>query len=220
MDAFAVDEVFEILAGATGAPATDVAVKRRRDPFQSLVACLLSAQSRDANTKAAADALLARAATPAAILALDEAEIARLIKPCGLYNAKAKNLKRLCAALIDDHDGRVPTDRAALMALPGIGRKCADIMLRFVYGEPAIAVDTHVFRVARRLGLSGRSTERGVAEDLERIVPARFKMGAHLALLEHGKRVCRARAPRCDACPLAHLCEHARKARGTAAPPS
>jgi endonuclease-3 len=217
MNAHDVVQLFEILAEQGEAPITDIGVKVRRSPFQSLVACLLSAQSRDASTKAAADALFARACTPATMLSLDEAEIARLIKPCGLYNTKAKNLKRLCAALVHDHRGEVPVDRAGLMALPGIGRKCADIMLRFVYGEPAIAVDTHVFRVARRLGLSASATERGVAEDLEARVPARFKMQAHMALLEHGKRMCRARAPRCAACPVAHLCDYARRERDAVA---
>lgn len=203
-----VEAIFQALAAAAEAPVTDVDVKRRGSPFRSLVACLLSAQSRDANTKRAADALFDRAATPEAILALDEAEIARLIRPCGLYNTKATNLKKLCRALVDDHGGVVPTGRAGLMALPGIGRKCADVMLRFVFHEPAIAVDTHVFRVATRLGLSdGRSAEQ-VARDLEAIVPERFAMAAHLLLLEHGKRICRARVPRCAVCPVAPHCRY------------
>jgi endonuclease-3 len=201
-----VDAIFEALAAAAGAPVTDVNVKRRRSPFRSLVACLLSAQSRDAHTKRAADALFDRAATPAAILALDEAEIAHLIKPCGLYNTKARNLKRLCRALVDEHGGAVPTDRAGLMGLPGIGRKCADIMLRFVFHEPAIAVDTHVYRVATRIGLSHGRTAEQVARDLEAVVPERFAMRAHMLLLEHGKRVCRSRVPRCELCPVAPWC--------------
>lgn len=201
-----VDAIFEALAAAAGAPVTDVNVKRRRSPFRSLVACLLSAQSRDADTKRAADTLFDRAATPAAILALDEAEIAALIKPCGLYNTKARNLKRLCRALVDEHGGAVPSDRAGLMALPGIGRKCADIMLRFVFHEPAIAVDTHVHRVATRIGLSHGRTAEQVARDLEAVVPERFAMQAHMLLLEHGKRVCRARLPRCERCPVAPWC--------------
>jgi endonuclease III len=208
MDRSEIEAIFEALAAAAAAPVTDVGVKRRRSPFRSLVACLLSAQSRDANTKRAADALFERAATPAAILALDEAEIARLIRPCGLYNTKARNLKKLCRALVDDHGGVVPSDRAGLMALPGIGRKCADIMLRFVFEEAAIAVDTHVFRVATRIGLSDGRTAEQVARDLEAIVPERFAMAAHLLLLEHGKRICRARAPRCAVCPVAPHCRH------------
>jgi len=208
MDPSDIEAVFEALTAAAAAPVTDVSVKRRRSPFRSLVACLLSAQSRDANTKRAADALFDRAATPEAILALDEAEIARLIRPCGLYNTKAKNLTKLCRALVDDHGGVVPTDRAGLMALPGIGRKCADVMLRFVFDEPAIAVDTHVHRVATRIGLSDGRTAEQVARDLEAVVPERFAMAAHLLLLEHGKGICRARAPRCAVCPVAPYCRY------------
>jgi endonuclease-3 len=203
-----VDAIFSGLAAVAGEPVTDVNVKRRRSPFRSLVACLLSAQSRDANTKRAADALFDRAATPEAILALDEVEIARLIQPCGLYNTKARNLKKLCRALVDEHGGVVPSERAGLMALPGIGRKCADIMLRFVFHEPAIAVDTHVFRVATRLGLSDGRTAEQVARDLEAIVPERFAMRAHMLLLEHGKKICRARVPRCELCPVAAHCAY------------
>ena len=208
MDRGDIEAIFEALQAEAGAPVTDVNVKRRRSPFRSLVACLLSAQSRDANTKRAADALFDRATTPEAILALDEAEIARLIQPCGLYNTKARNLHKLCRALVDDHGGVVPTDRAGLMALPGIGRKCADIMLRFVFHEPAIAVDTHVYRVATRIGLSDGRTAEQVAHDLEAVVPERFAMQAHMLLLEHGKRICRSRAPRCGICPVAPRCRY------------
>ena len=208
MEPSEIDAIFTALAAAAGEPVTDVNVKRRRSPFRSLVACLLSAQSRDANTKRAADALFDCAATPEAILALDEAEIARLIQPCGLYNTKARNLKKLCRALVDQHGGVVPSERAGLMALPGIGRKCADIMLRFVFHEPAIAVDTHVFRVATRLGLSHGRTAEQVARDLEAIVPERFAMRAHMLLLEHGKKICRARVPRCELCPVAPHCAY------------
>jgi endonuclease-3 len=208
-----IEPIFAALAAEAGTPVTDVDVKRRRSPFRSLVACLLSAQSRDANTKRAADALFDRAATPEAILALDEAEIARLIKPCGLYNTKAKNLTKLCRALVDEHGGVVPSDRDGLMALPGIGRKCADIMLRFVFHEPAIAVDTHVYRVATRIGLSRGRTAEQVARDLETVVPERFAMRAHLLLLEHGKRICRSRVPRCEICPVAPWCAYFAAAR-------
>ncbi len=201
----AVVRLFETLQ-AVATPATDLTVKVRRSAFRSLVSCLLSAQSRDANTARAADQLFAEAATPAAILALPEARIAELIKPCGLYNTKARNLKRLCQALLDEHGGAVPATRAGLMALPGIGRKCADIMLRFTYDQPAVAVDTHVFRVARRLGLSAAPSEARVALDLDAVIPARFKMAAHLLLLDHGKTVCRSRRPRCPTCPVAALC--------------
>ncbi|MGF1477199.1 MAG: endonuclease III domain-containing protein [Geminicoccaceae bacterium] len=210
LSATAIETVFERLAESHPPPkpvATDLGVKIRRTPFQSLVATVLSAQSRDAMTRKAADQLFAVAKTPEDLVKLDEAEIASLIKPCGLYNAKARNLKRLARALIDDHDGQVPKTRSELMKIPGVGRKVTDIMLRFVYGEPVVAVDTHVNRVARRLGLSAGKTEAKVAADLDEKIPQDFKMGAHMWLLNHGKRFCRSRAPRCADCPLNDLCE-------------
>jgi endonuclease-3 len=182
-------------------------VKEDPDHFKALVSCLLSAQSRDANTAKARDALFALADTPAEILALDDAELAAAIKPCGLYNAKTRNLKKLCRALLDRHDGAVPTDRKGLMALPGIGRKCADIMLRFSYDQPAIAVDTHVYRVCTRLGLAAGKTEAQVAETLDARAPDWAKRDGHLWLIRHGKRVCTSRAPKCTACFLSDLCE-------------
>lgn len=194
-----------------------IEAKLAEDPFGSLVGVMLSAQSRDAMTARAKRRLLERAATPEAILALDQAEIAALIRDCGLYNMKARNLRRMCASLLERHGGVVPDSRAALMALPGVGRKCADIMLRFVFGEPAIPADTHVFRVARRTGLAAGKTEAALAVDLDRRVPERWRWGAHIWLLEHGKRVCRSRRPACASCRLDDLCErHGLAAQGTA----
>lgn len=176
-------------------------------PFESLVGVMLSAQSRDEMTARARDKLFAAARTPQAILALSEAQLAALIKDCGLYNMKARNLHKMCRALLDDCDGVVPSTRAGLMALPGVGRKCADIMTRFVFGQPDIPVDTHVFRVAKRLGLATGKTEAKVAAELEQIVPGDYRWGAHMWLLNHGKRHCRARAPRCGSCPLLDICK-------------
>lgn len=181
--------------------------KVRRDPFQSLVSVMLSAQSRDAMTAKARDKLFARAKTPEAILALPEEEVAALIKDCGLYNMKARNLHRMCRALIDAHAGIVPRTREALMALPGVGRKSADIMQRFTFGEGVVAVDTHVHRVCNRLGLATGKTEEQTARALEPRVPERYRFGAHIWLLEHGKRLCKARTPHCTACFLEDLCE-------------
>lgn len=180
---------------------------RDRDPFRSLISVVLSAQSRDEMTALARDRLLAVADTPHAILALDEGRVAALIKPCGLYNVKARNLHRLCAALLDRHGGRVPEERGPLEALPGVGRKSADILLRFVFDRPVVAVDTHVHRVCNRTGLANGRTEAQTARALEPRVPSRFAWGAHLWLLEHGKRVCRSRRPRCGACALDDICE-------------
>mgnify|MGYP001821938498 CR=1 FL=1 len=213
LDPDQIDRLFAILAAA--APEENrpepadraIDAKLGSDAFASLVGVMLSAQSRDAMTAQAKRQLLARAATPKAILALDETEIARLIKPCGLYNMKARNLKRMCAALLDRHGGAVPESRAELMALPGVGRKCADIMGRFVYGRPEIPVDTHVFRVARRTGLAQGRTEAQLAADLDARVPERWRWGAHMWLLNHGKRCCRARQPACTACPIEGLCQ-------------
>ena len=213
LDADQIDRLFLILAAAApeeNRPAPQdraIEAKLGRDAFGSLVGVMLSAQSRDAMTALAKRQLLERAATPEAILALAEAEIAVLIKPCGLYNMKARNLKRMCVALLERHGGVVPETRAALMALPGVGRKCADIMLRFVYGAPEIPVDTHVFRVARRTGLAAGKTEAALAADLDGRVPERWRWGAHMWLLNHGKRCCRARRPVCEACPIAVVCE-------------
>jgi len=213
LEADQIDRLFAVLAAAApeeNRPAPKdraIEAKLGKDAFGSLVGVMLSAQSRDAMTARAKRQLLARAATPEAILALPEAEIAVLIKPCGLYNSKARNLKRMCEALMERHGGMVPSTRRELMDLPGVGRKCADIMLRFVYGLPEIPVDTHVFRVARRTGLATGKTEAALAVDLDRRVPERWRWGAHMWLLNHGKRHCRSRRPACATCPLAVVCE-------------
>lgn len=196
------------------------APKRRREPtvkedaeaFRALVACLLSAQSLDVNTAKAKNALFALADTPSGILALPDDTVAAAIKPAGLYNVKTRNLKRLCRALIEEHAERVPRDRKGLMALPGIGRKCADIMLHFSFGEHTIAVDTHVHRVCNRTGLAQGRSEAATAKSLEARAPDWALAEGHIWLLEFGKKVCRSRAPKCPDCFLQDLCEtYARK---------
>ncbi|MBM2577328.1 endonuclease III [Jannaschia sp. Os4] len=182
-------------------------VKKGRSPFRSVVSCMLSAQSLDRNTAAASRALFALAATPRGILALDDEEIAAAIRPCGLYNMKTRNLRRMCTALLEEHRGRVPRTREGLMSLPGVGRKCADIVLHFTFGEAVVAVDTHVHRVCNRTGLAEGKTEAKTAESLEARLPEGFGMDGHVLILNHGKKVCRARAPKCGACPVADLCE-------------
>lgn len=203
----AIDEIFRRFAALK--PDQDVIpeVKVKDTVFKSLVSVMLSAQSRDANTAKATAKLFAVARTPGEILALPEEQLQLLIKDAGLYRAKARNIRRLCRVLLDELGGEVPRTREAMMRLPGVGRKSADIMLRFVYGEAAIAVDTHVYRVSRRLGLAAHRAEAGVARELEARVPARWRWGAHIWLLEHGKELCRSRRPRCEACPLSDLCE-------------
>lgn len=186
--------------------------KGQPDAFRSCIACILSAQSLDRNTAAATRALFALARTPRAMLELGPAAIAAAIRPCGLYNVKARNILAFCAALLERHGGRVPATREELMTLPGIGRKCADIVLSFTFGQPVIAVDTHVHRVSNRIGLTGARTAEATAVQLEARSPAWALDEGHFWLIQHGKRTCRARAPECPACPVADLCE-ARRAQ-------
>lgn len=181
--------------------------KIQKNPFRSLISVVLSAQSRDEMTARATAKLFAEADTPTAILALHDGRLKDLIRDAGLYNMKAKSIRKLCAALIERHDGIVPGDRKTLMALPGVGRKSADILMRFVFGAPVVAVDTHVHRVCNRLGLAAGKTEAQTAASLEPRVPDGYGFGAHVWLLEHGKRICTARRPKCEACPFEDLCE-------------
>ncbi len=203
----AVEEVFRRFCERK--PEQDVIpeVKVKDTVFKSLVSVMLSAQSRDANTAKATRKLFAVAETPEAILALPDERFQELIKDAGLYRMKARNIKRMCEALLAGHAGVVPSSREELMRLPGVGRKSADIMLRFVFGEAAVAVDTHVFRVSNRLGLAHGKVEAQVARQLEHRIPPRWRWGAHIWLLEHGKELCRSRRPRCEACFLVDLCE-------------
>lgn len=203
-----VDEVMRRLAAAMpGRTHGAKGPKGQPDAFRSAVACILSAQSLDRNTAAATTALFRLARSPRGILALDEATIAAAIRPCGLYNTKARNIRAFCAALIERHGGKVPNDRAALLALPGIGRKCADIIQSFVFGEAVIAVDTHVHRVCNRIGLTAAKTADQTAAQLEARVPDWARADGHFWLIQFGKKVCRARAPRCVHCPVSDLCE-------------
>ena len=192
-------------------------VKRGRSPFRSVVSCMLSAQSLDRNTAKASRQLFALATTPEGILALTDDEIVAAIRPAGLYNMKRRNLRKMCQALLDDHGGRVPRTREGLMSLPGVGRKCADIVLHFTFGEAVVAVDTHVHRVCNRTGLATGKTEAQTAASLEARIPDAYRQVGHVLLLDFGKTVCRSRRPRCDACPVADLCEAYRS--GAMTPP-
>ncbi|WAJ29562.1 endonuclease III domain-containing protein [Antarcticirhabdus aurantiaca] len=180
--------------------------KDHRDPFRSVVSCILSAQSLDRNTAKAADALFALAKTPQALLALPEDEIARAIKPCGLYNTKARNLKRMAQALLDEHGGVVPQTREGLMSLPGVGRKCADIVMSFTFDADVIAVDTHVHRVSNRIGLTRSASADGTADGLAARAPVWAQTDGHFWLIQFGKAVCLGRRPRCESCFLTDLC--------------
>lgn len=176
--------------------------------FKSLVGVTLSAQTKDERTAEACKNLFTVAETPQEIVDLDMEELKKLIRAAGMYNNKAKNLKLMSQQLIDRHAGKVPNDRASLMELAGVGRKSTDIMMRFVFNEPAIAVDTHVHRISNRLGIAKTKAEHKTAEILERDTPDEYRWGAHEWLIAHGKYVCRARNPLCDQCMLNDLCDY------------
>ncbi len=205
---------FERLAQEIPAPTTELAY---RNPYTLLVAVVLSAQATDKGVNKATKALFAEVETPAAMLALGEVGLKAHIKTIGLYNAKARNVIALSRVLIEKHGGEVPRERAALEALPGVGRKTANVVLNTVFGAPTIAVDTHIFRLANRTGLAPGKTPRAVEDGLERVVPDAFKRHAHHWLILHGRYVCKARAPDCPACIVRDLCRY--EAKTEAEPP-
>lgn len=195
--------VLERLAAADPAPRTELTYA---DPYTLLVAVVLSAQATDVGVNKATRGLFAAAPTPAAMVTLGEARVRDHIKTIGLFNTKARNVVALSQILLDRHDGRVPPDREALEKLPGVGRKTANVVLNVAFGQPTIAVDTHIFRVANRLDVAPGATPDAVEAGLMAVVPERFLMGAHHWLILHGRHVCTARAPRCPRCPIADLC--------------
>jgi endonuclease-3 len=200
-----VDAVFARLAAANPEPRSEL---RFHNPFTMLVAVVLSAQATDAGVNKATERLFALADTPQAMMALGEERLRELIKTIGLFNTKAKNVIALSEALLARHGGEVPAEREALQALPGVGRKTANVVLNVVFGQPTIAVDTHVFRVANRVGLAAGRTPDEVEAALMARVPARWRQHAHHWLILHGRHVCKARAPRCGDCVLRDLCRH------------
>ncbi|WP_343228004.1 endonuclease III [Stakelama flava] len=209
LDAQEVERTFELLRDAMGGDMANAkGPKGQPDAFRSCIACMLSAQSRDSNTAKATRALFRLAETPQAMLALDDATLIDAIRPAGLYNNKAKAIRKFCRQLIDDHDGHVPDTRQGLLSMHGIGRKCADIVLAFTFGGDAIAVDTHVGRVCERTGLALGSTEAKIAEALDERAPDWVKPEGHFWLIRFGKRVCTGRAPKCADCFLASLCRY------------
>jgi endonuclease-3 len=181
------------------------------NPFTLLVAVVLSAQATDAGVNKATPALFSLADTPAKMLTLGEERIVELIRTIGLFRTKAKNLIALSRLLVEQHGGEVPRDRAALEALPGVGRKTANVVLNVAFGEPTIAVDTHIFRVANRTGIAPGKTPLAVEIALEAITPAEYKRFAHHWLILHGRYVCQARKPDCPNCVVADLCRYGAK---------
>jgi endonuclease-3 len=198
-------EIYERFARANAAPTTELVFS---SPFELLVAVVLSAQATDVSVNKATAKLFKVANTPAAITALGEDALKAHIKTIGLFNSKARNLLKTCATLVEEYGGRVPRERAALEALPGVGRKTANVILNTAFGEPTIAVDTHIFRVANRTGLARADTVRAVEDELVRVTPDEFKLNAHHWLILHGRYVCKARKPACPSCLIADLCEY------------
>jgi endonuclease-3 len=196
--------IFERLREANPQPTTEL---NYSTPFELLIAVILSAQATDRGVNKATGPLFRDANTPGAILALGEDGLRDYIRTIGLFNSKAKNIIATCEALVASHDGVVPHDRKALEALPGVGRKTANVVLNTAFGEPTMAVDTHIFRVANRTGIAKGKTVRAVEDRLMRQVPKEFLQDAHHWLILHGRYTCLARRPRCGACPLYDLCE-------------
>jgi endonuclease III len=196
-------EFFRRLALDNPEPKTELEYS---NPFTLLVAVLLSAQATDIGVNKATRGLFARADNPAAMLALGEDGIRDAVKTIGLFRTKAANVYRLCQILLDQHGGQVPHDREALEALPGVGRKTANVVLNIAFSEPTIAVDTHIFRVSNRTGLAPGKDPEAVEAKLLKAVPAAFRQHAHHWLILHGRYICKARRPDCPVCPVRDLC--------------
>jgi endonuclease-3 len=201
-------EAFRRFQAAAPAPETEL---KYLNPFTLLVAVVLSAQATDAGVNKATPALFALADTPQKMLALGEEKVAGLIRTLGLFRTKARNVVALSRVLVERHGGAVPRDREALEALPGVGRKTANVVLNVAFGEPTIAVDTHIFRVANRTGLAPGKTPAAVEAGLDAVTPAKYKRYAHHWLILHGRYVCKARQPACPDCVLADLCRYPAK---------
>ena len=198
-------ELFARLKDLNPKPTTEL---EYATPFELLVAVTLSAQATDVGVNKATRKLFPVANTPAAILALGEDGLKKYISTIGLFNAKAANVIAACRILVEWHGGEVPRDRESLEALPGVGRKTANVVLNTAFGEPTIAVDTHIFRVSNRTGLAPGKTVRAVEDKLLKAVPAEYRLDAHHWLILHGRYVCKARKPDCPQCVIRDLCRY------------
>ncbi len=197
-------EFFATLRAHNPAPTTEL---NYTTPFELLIAVILSAQATDVGVNKATDQLYPVANTPKAILDLGVDGLKQYIKTIGLFNSKAENVIKTCRQLLELHDGEVPENREALEALPGVGRKTANVVLNTVFKHPVMAVDTHIFRLSNRTGLAKGKTVRVVEDKLMKVVPAEFMLDAHHWLILHGRYVCTARKPKCDECCVTHLCD-------------
>ena len=200
-----VERFFATLRRANPQPQTELAYT---SVFELLAAVLLSAQATDISVNKATRTLFARAPTPQAMLEMGEVEVARHIQTIGLYRNKARHLVQTCRILLAEHGGQVPRSRTALQALPGVGRKTANVVLNVAFGEPTMAVDTHVFRVSNRTGLAPGPTPEKVEQALLQRIPAPYLEHAHHWLILHGRYVCLARKPRCGECAVRSVCDH------------
>ena len=201
-----VETLFSRLRKKLPAPTTELTYQ---SPFELLIAVILSAQATDVSVNLATGRLYPVANTPRDILALGVEGLKPYIRTIGLYNTKAENIIKTCRILIEQHRGEVPADRVALEALPGVGRKTANVILNTAFGQPTIAVDTHIFRVSNRLGLAPGATVLAVERGLLEVVPERYRMDAHHWLILHGRYTCVARRPKCEECVLSDLCPSA-----------
>jgi endonuclease-3 len=202
--------IYARLAAANPHPTTELDFGT---PFELLVSVILSAQATDVGVNKATALLFPVANTPEAILALGEAGLKRYIRTIGLFNSKAKHIVAACRILVERHGGQVPEDREALEALPGVGRKTANVILNTAFGQPTIAVDTHIFRVANRTGLAPGRNVLEVEKRLLKFTPEEYRRDAHHWLILHGRYVCKARKPLCTRCPIADLCEYPKKTK-------
>ena len=208
MNAAKRQEMFTRLRAANPHPTTEL---HYHTPFELLIAVILSAQATDVGVNKATDRLYPVANTPRAILELGLDGLKQYVKTIGLFNAKAENIIKTCAILLEKHHGEVSRDRASLEALPGVGRKTANVVLNTAFGEPTIAVDTHIFRVSNRTGLAPGKTPLAVEQKLLKVVPGEFKRDAHHWLILHGRYTCIARKPKCPECRIADLCDFREK---------
>lgn len=197
-------EIFSLLRAQNPNPTTELIYKNE---FELLIAVILSAQATDISVNKATIELYKVANTPQAIVQLGEAKLKRYVRTIGLFNTKAKNIIKTCKMLIEQHAGQVPRTREELEALPGVGRKTANVILNTAFNEPTIAVDTHIFRVSNRTGIAKGKNVLEVEKRLIRLVPDEFKRDAHHWLILHGRYTCTARKPKCESCTINHLCE-------------
>jgi len=202
------EAIFRTLASANPDPRTEL---RYESPFELLIAVILSAQATDVSVNKVTGELFEIANTPEKMLGLGERELKHRIRTIGLFNTKAKNILKTCQLLVERHDGDVPDSREDLEALPGVGRKTANVILNTAFGQPTIAVDTHIFRVSNRTGLAPGKTPLKVEQKLLRSTPESYRLGAHHWLILHGRYICKARKPACPECAIIDYCEYKAK---------